>query len=77
MTQASPVSPHGRAEVFEVSLMAATLDQSFPSRVDRAFARALIEPMGVFQIPNMAYSAPEGTVVSCMCLVVQLSYQWN
>lgn len=65
ITQATATLPHGRAEVFEVSLGASSLDQSFPSQVDSVFGRALIEPMGVFQIPNMAYSALEGTVVSC------------
>jgi hypothetical protein len=62
--QASAVVPHGQAEVFEVSLEASSLDQSFPSRVDNGFGRAQVEPMGMFLIPNTTYSALEGRVVS-------------
>ena len=63
-TQASPVSPHGRAEVFAVSLVAISLDQLFPSQVDSGFERSLIEPMGVLQLSNTQYSSLEGTTVS-------------
>lgn len=63
-TQASPALPHGVAEVFEVSLSAVSLDPDFPSQVDDTSGRAVVEPMGVFQIPGTAYSAEEGTVVS-------------
>ena len=62
--QAMPALPHGRAEVFEVSLQATSLDQAFPSRVESTLDRALIEPMGIFQIPSSAFSALEGTTVS-------------
>lgn len=62
--QASAALPHGRAELFAVSLQASSLDPSFPAQVDGTLGRALIEPMGVFQIPSTAYSALEGTTVS-------------
>lgn len=62
--QASPAAPHGIAETFEVSLTVLSLDPSFPSQVDSMFGRALVEPMGVFQIPSTTYSALEGTTVS-------------
>ena len=62
--QATPVLPHGTAELFEVRLQASSLDQSFPSQVDIMSERALVEPAGVFQIPNIAFSALEGTMVS-------------
>ena len=64
VVQATPASPHGTAELFAVSLRATSLDQSFPSQVDSRFEQALVEPMGVFQIPNTTYSALEGTTVS-------------
>lgn len=71
--QANAALPHGRAEQFEVSLVVVSLDQSFPSQVDSTLMTALIEPMGVVQIPSTSYSGLEGNMVRNAIMVVSLT----
>ncbi len=61
--QASPVTPHGRAEVFEVQLQVLSLNTAFPSQVNMMSERSLIEPMGILQLANTMYTALEGETV--------------
>ena len=60
--QATPCNPHGVQEVFAVWLtVEPVVPLTLPAEVDTATQTALLEPSGVVQLANSAFSGVEST----------------